>query len=64
MIREVCVSLLLLGHLVLRHSSQVIVAAEWRDGLGELVGVKADAVVPHHNAVRALTQDDNLQLHI
>lgn len=54
---------LLLRHLVLWHSSQEIAPAEWRDALGELVVVKGDAVVPHHDAARASTQDDDLQLH-
>lgn len=47
---------------MLWYSSQIIAPTEGRDVFSELMGVEADAVVPHHNTVRGRSQDDDLNL--
>lgn len=47
----VCVSHLLLWHLALRDSPQVVYTAEVWDVHCKHVAVESDAVAPHHNTV-------------
>lgn len=47
---------------MLWYSSQIICPTEGRDVFSELMGIEADAVVPHHDTVRGRSQDDDLNL--